>query len=77
MKMNTVEYVVKFGDAGYYAAKQPNYNWAFTANVEEAARYKTEQGAKSRVNHAMMTEAYKMLNATIIPISVSTEIKDQ
>lgn len=74
-KSNTVEYVVKFGDAGYYAAKQPNYNWSFTANLNEAARYKTERGAKSRVDHAKMTESYKMLDATIISINISKEIK--
>lgn len=36
---------------GFYAAKQPNYEWSFTENIEEAMLYKTKKGALERKNY--------------------------
>lgn len=47
-KMNSkTVYLVKF-DRGYYAAKQPNYDWSFTADPSLAKQYKTLKKAQER-----------------------------
>jgi hypothetical protein len=43
-------YFVKF-DCGYYAAKQPHYDWSFTDNPSLAQKYKTIKNAKERGEH--------------------------
>lgn len=40
-------YLVKF-DKGYYAAKQPNYEWSYTDDPLLAAQYKTAKAATER-----------------------------
>ena len=40
-------YLVKF-DLGYYAKKQPNYEWSYTADPYLAASYQNERKAKER-----------------------------
>ena len=44
--MNVV-YLVKF-DRGYYAAKQPNYQWSYTDDPYLAQAYKTRKKAEER-----------------------------
>lgn len=44
----TTQYAVKF-DCGYYAAKQPNYHWSYTHDLEKALLYKTEKAAQERL----------------------------
>jgi len=52
MTKNTTEtvYLVKF-DRGYYAAKQPNYQWSFTDDMLSALTYKTFKKAQERGKH--------------------------
>lgn len=45
-------YLVKF-DKGYYAQKQPTYEWCYTDNPQEALRYKTFKAAKEKANHGL------------------------
>jgi len=45
--VNETVYLVKF-DRGYYAAKQPNYNWSFTDDPMLAHRYKKLDKARER-----------------------------
>lgn len=45
--MKTVVYLTKF-DLGFYAKKQPNYEWSYTDELELAARYKSKKAAKER-----------------------------
>jgi hypothetical protein len=40
-------YLVKF-DCGYFAAKQPHYDWSFTDDPILAQKYKTMKKAKKR-----------------------------
>ncbi len=40
-------YLVKF-DRGYYAAKQPHYDWSFTNDPMLALKYKTKKKANER-----------------------------
>jgi hypothetical protein len=40
-------YLVKF-ERGYYAAKQPHYDWSFTDNPSLAQKYKTVKNANER-----------------------------
>lgn len=47
MKTSTTIYLVKF-DLGYYATKQPNYEWSYTDDIRLAARYKTLDKAEAR-----------------------------
>lgn len=46
MEQKTV-YLVKF-DLGYYAKKQPNYNWSYTDDPFLAATFTTANKAKAR-----------------------------
>ena len=45
--MNKTVYLVKF-DRGYYANKQPEYNWTFTDDPYLAKTYKTFEQAENR-----------------------------
>ena len=45
--MSTI-FFVKFADIGYYATKQPHYEWSFTHELKEANRYKTRKAATER-----------------------------
>ena len=54
---------------GYYAAKQPHYEWSFTENIEEAMMYKTKKGALERKNFN-----YRDI-AKIFEVDVITAIK--
>ena len=45
--MKTTVYLTKF-DLGFYAKKQPNYNWSYTDDIKLAARYKSTKSAKER-----------------------------
>ena len=48
MKTKNTIYLVKFGDSGYYAKHQPNYQWSFTDDPLEANPYATIKNAKAR-----------------------------
>lgn len=45
--MNNTVYLVKF-DRGYYAKKQPNYNWSFTDDPLQAHQYSKPEKAEER-----------------------------
>lgn len=45
--MKTTVYLTKF-DLGFYAKKQPNYNWSYTDDIKLAARYKSKKSATER-----------------------------
>jgi len=45
--MSETVYLVKF-DRGYYATKQPNYQWSYTDNPHLAKIYKTRKKAEER-----------------------------
>ena len=45
--MTEIVFLVKF-DCGYYAAKQPNYDWSFTDDPFLAQSYKTLKKAEER-----------------------------
>jgi hypothetical protein len=45
--MKTTVYLTKF-NLGYYAKKQPNYDWSYTNDLKLAARYKSTKSAKER-----------------------------
>lgn len=48
IKETKTVYLVEFEGSGYYAKKQPTYEWCFTKNVDEAYQYSTRKGANSR-----------------------------
>ena len=41
-------FLVEFKDKGYYAKKQPHYEWSFAHTPAEAAQYATESAAEKR-----------------------------
>ena len=50
--MKQTVYLVKF-DCGYYAAKQPNYDWSFTDDPSLAMRYKKLRPAINRAKDGL------------------------
>ena len=50
--MKQTVYLVKF-DCGYYAAKQPDYDWSFTDDPSLAMRYKTLRPAINRAKDGL------------------------
>lgn len=50
----TVEerFVVKF-DLGYYAKKQPNYEWSYTDDIKLAQMFVSHAAAKKRGDHGV------------------------
>jgi hypothetical protein len=53
---------------GYYAEKQPNYEWSFTEDINKAKLYKTKGGAKERIEHQKIC-SYRELIGKIIEIN--------
>lgn len=49
--MNSVKYAAYFEGLGYYAEKQPEYEWSFTNSIENAKLYVREKSAKERLYH--------------------------
>lgn len=45
-----MEYIVKF-EEGYYANKQPYYNWSFTDKLPSAMVYQTMRNARKRADY--------------------------
>lgn len=45
---NEIVYLVEFADFGFYAKKQPEYDWSFTTKADEANQYKTQKAAIER-----------------------------
>jgi len=50
-------YIVSFGNS-YYSEKQPNYEWSFTQNINEAKIYKSKRNAEDLVRHAIECGKY-------------------
>jgi len=50
--MTKTVHLVKF-DKGYYAAKQPGYEWSYTDDPLLAAQYKTTKAANERAEWGM------------------------
>lgn len=42
------QYVVEWKDVGYYAQKQPTYEWCFTKDIAKAKPYKSQKLANER-----------------------------
>jgi len=61
--INSVKYV-----KGYYAAKQPHYEWSFTENINDALFYKSKGTAIKRKNFI-----YKNI-AKIFEVDVITNV---
>jgi hypothetical protein len=65
-------YVVEFDGQGYYAKRQPAYDWSFTPNIEDANTYKTLKGARDR---AIQGKALgKSVIVRIRPINVAVAV---
>lgn len=52
-------YVIKFQNLGYYAAKQPEYEWSFTFDINLAKLWKTKSAAVRKGRHAECTISYR------------------
>lgn len=49
MSKKVITYLASFGKLGYYANSQPDYNWSFTNDVNNAKEYKTLRGVLDRI----------------------------
>ncbi len=58
---------------GYYADKQPNYEWSFTEDITKAKIWSTEKGAKQKIKHQREC-SYRTLKNKIVPIKVEVDI---
>ena len=58
--MKQTVYLVKF-DCGYYAAKQPDYDWSFTDDPSLAMRYKKLRPAINRAKDGLAIGKSKSL----------------
>ena len=47
--MTVTLYLAEAEGKGYYARRQPTYEWCFTTNIAEAATYRTAKGAQDRL----------------------------
>jgi hypothetical protein len=70
MTTNDIQYVV-LSELGYYADKQPSYEWSFTTNLEDAKFYKSELQASKRIEQAKRCR-YRDINPKIIKVEVAT-----
>ena len=64
-------YLAYFGDLGYYASYQPNYEWSFTDNILLAKEYTTARGASERIRDGI--HLYKT-TGEIITVEISINI---
>jgi len=66
--MSKKKYIVKFDDKGYYAKKQPNYEYSYTNNREEANEYSTFRGVLDRVldGFCIVVTAYQKHEVAIV-----------
>ena len=73
--MNEIVYLVKF-DRGYYAAKQPNYQWSYTDDPFLAQKYKTRKKAEERGEWGLkkITDADKTYHIEQYTIKTTMEI---
>lgn len=55
---------------GYYARLQPNYDWSFTDDVNNAKLWKTEKGANNKIRHQKQC-AYQNLVGKIVEVEVN------
>ena len=58
---------------GYYAKKQPRYEWSFTDNILEAKIWKTQKGAENQIQHQREC-SYRDLNAQLFVIDENYHI---
>jgi len=69
-------YVLHFEGLGYYAARQPNYEWSFTKDINLAKFYKTTKGIIDRASHGAQLVDFQgkkidMLTVKLKPVEVS------
>jgi hypothetical protein len=67
-------FVVNF-NKGYYSKKQPNYDWSFTKDINEALQYKTELAARQRLADGQQL-GYTGYVASIIQVITELEKLD-
>lgn len=60
MQSQETGYLAYFSPVGYYAQHQPRYEWSFTHDIEKALFYKTEEGAKERVEQGISVARSKI-----------------
>lgn len=65
-------FVVEFD--GFYAEKQPNYDWSFTYNVEDAKLYKTLKAANERGEWGLKLKKYGK-KYRLVKVEIITAIK--
>ena len=68
---NQVVYLVKF-DSGYYAQKQPHYEWSYTDDPAQACQYKTLAKATERGEWGVGLVTGRQSNFTIEKFVVKT-----
>lgn len=68
---NTPTFVVLYKQ-GYYADKQPNYNWSFTDNITLAKKYKTFNNAMKRAMYTV--KQYPFIS--IQQVNTVTDVKE-
>lgn len=79
MSTTTILYHLAFFEGfGFYAARQPNYTWSFTDDVDKAFWYKTHKKAKERVDWAdeLATQHRKTGNIRTIEVVTHTQITE-
>jgi len=61
---------------GFYAKKQPNYEWSFTSDIKKAKIWKTQKGAENQIQHQREC-SYNTLNAQLLVIDNKYHIVDE
>lgn len=56
---------------GYYAAKQPNYEWSFTDDINEAKLWKSKTFANKHIKQQKMC-SYRDLSSRLDTVEVET-----
>ena len=67
-------FLVKF-DKGYYAKKQPNYEWSFTDDPLLAQQYKTRKAAEERAEWGTSLVTNPLKSAEIETFLKTTTIR--
>ncbi len=67
-------YLVKF-DRGYYAEKQPRYNWSFTDDPMLAKKYKMLKNAKEKGEWGIQLNTNPLQSYVIEKCTVTTKIE--
>ena len=56
--MKEIKYSAYFTGKGFYADRQPKYEWSFTDDLNQAKKYKTISGVLDRVHCTDTTDSY-------------------